>query len=406
MTLRLRTLPKATILFFMGLAAVAGANAVHAVGLEFRQAGDYVLNADEVQDRELWLAADHITVHGVMEESFFGVADSADLSGRFDKDVWVTAKEILFDGRAGENARFAARNSVVLHGQIESSLMAVAARTVKIDSQSVVRRDALLVAPNVLVQGHIGGRAAIWAKRAVISGPIDGTLHVRAEDITFLRGASIGGDLIYTAPRDLVLDERVPVGGRIERRDLPATGVSHGQHVLIQFFLFGAALVTGLLFTAGFPRYTGHAVRRIRLSFWTSALTGSLAFFLLPAAAALAMLTIIGLPAGALIALVYGILLYLSKIVVALALGGVLMQRRGPQPYFTAALTLAVGLLLLYFLAGLPIVGSVVTIAILFIGLGGLILGWTDVQYVQRPPPLRGAQASQPRTHDALSQEP
>jgi hypothetical protein len=46
-------------------------------------------------------------------------------------------------------------------------------------------------------------------------------------------------------------------------------------------------------------------------------------------------------PGGLLLAVMYAILLYLSKIVVALTLGGVLLApRSGPQPYAGAALTL------------------------------------------------------------------
>jgi hypothetical protein len=176
---------------------------------------------------------------------------------------------------------------------------------------------------------------------------------------------------------------------------------------MIQILLFSGALAAGLLFIALFPRYTGHAVRRVRRSFWNTALIGGLAFVLLPAAAVLAVLTVIGIPVGLLLAAGYLVLLYVSKIVVGLAVGGILLQRSGPQPYGSAALTMAVGLLLLYFLASLPIVGSIGTIIIMFTGLGGLILALADIQYGQRPPPLRGVrQTTDDRTQDTLSREP
>ena len=407
MSFRKRSLHHIATLLVTGLGLSGGLETADAGGLEFRQAEHFLQQVDERQPRELWLMAETITVWGHMDESFFGLAGTADLNGRFAKDVWAAAKQITFDGHVDESARFAARNSVLVHGHIGSSLMGAATRTVKLEPEAIVERDALLAAHNVIVQGRIHGRAAIWAKRAIISGRVDGDLYLRADDITFLQGAHIGGDLIYTAPRDLILDQHVHVGGVVERRELPATGVGLGQDLMIQFLLFSGALFTGLIFTALFPRYTGHAVRRIRRSFWNSALIGSLAFFLIPAAAVLAVLTVIGIPAGIVLAGAYAILLYLAKIVVALALGGVVLRRRGPQPYFRVAGTLAIGLLLLYFLTGLPIVGSIGTIAILFIGLGALILGLTDVQYGPRPPPLSGAQGSpEPRTRDALSQKP
>ncbi len=103
----------------------------------------------------------------------------------------------------------------------------------------------------------------------------------------------------------------------------------------------------------------------------------------------------------------YAIVLYLAKIVVALAVGGILLQRRGPQPYLATALTLALGLLLLYFLAVMPLVGGIVTMLVIFIGLGGLTLGIMDMQRKQQLPPVRERRTfTEVRTRDALSNKP
>ncbi len=392
------------LLFLCGLPFWLASPAV--AGLEFLQTSRYVLDPDAVQERELWLAADEITVHGTMEKALFGVGGSAELSGRFERDASLAARDILFHGHVAESARLAARHTVDMRGRVDSSLMAAAGRALKFEETASVQRDALFMAPTVLLHGRVHGRAAVWARRAILTGHIDGDLYVRAEDISILPGTRIGGNITYSAPHELVLDPSVYVGGQIERREISAPGLGAGQRLIVQFILFVGALITGLLFIAIFPRYTGQTVRRIRHTFWQTTLIGSLALFLLPVLAGLALLTIVGIPAGLLLAGTYLVMLYLAKIVVALAFGGMLLQRRGPQPYGRVAGTLALGLVLLYFLAGLPIVGSVGTIIIMCIGLGGLILGLSDVQYGQQPPPLRGVHTPKAeKPGDALSNE-
>lgn len=389
-----------------GLGCFADVRPGDAAGLEFLQADHFLQQTEDIQQRELWLAAERIEIRGRMEESLFAAADTAELSGHFAKDVWVSAKDITLDGQIAQHARFAASGMILVRGDIGSSLMAASSGSIKIEEGAEIRNDALMAAPTVILDGTIHGHASVWARRAIVTGRINGDVRIRAQEISILPGTHIEGNLIYTAPQEIAFDRRIYVGGNVDRRLEAATSGQYGQHLKIQFFLYSGALLAGLLFTALFPRYTGHAVRRIRHSFWQTALTGSLAFFLIPLAATLALFTLVGIPAGILLGAVYVILLYVAKIVVALALGSVLLQRRGPQPYRATALTLAVGLLFLYFAAGLPIVGAIGTIAILFVGLGGLILGLSDVQYGQRPPPQRGVQGPpEIRTRDALSHE-
>ncbi len=376
-------------------------------GLEFKRTKEFTLNAEDIQARELWLSAEDVAVYGSMEQTLFATTGHADLAGHFLKDIWISARDIVLSGHVRETARLASRQVTEITGRIDASLMAAAARTIKLEADAVVGSDAVLAAPHVLLHGVVQGRAGVWAKRAIITGRVEGDLYVRAEEITFLRGAHIGGNLTYAAPRELVLDRGIHVGGAVTRQDMPVSGMTGRQHIMVQLFLFSGALATGLVFSAVFPRYTGQAVRRVRRNFWNSTLIGALAFFLLPAIAVLAILSVVGIPVGVLVAILYAVLLYLAKIVVGLALGGVILQRRGPQPFGTVAVTLAVGLLFLYILAGLPIVGSVGTITIMFVGLGGLILGLADVQYGQRTPHDRGVQRPPDiRAQDTISYKP
>jgi hypothetical protein len=89
---------------------------------------------------------------------------------------------------------------------------------------------------------------------------------------------------------------------------------------------------------------------------------------------------VIGLPLGATVFAVFLVLVYLSKIVVGLVVGGILLRRRGPQPFGRAFTALAVGLVLLYFLTAPPILGVVVWFVVVVAGMGGLVLALSRSQ--------------------------
>jgi hypothetical protein len=158
--------------------------------------------------------------------------------------------------------------------------------------------------------------------------------------------------------------------------------------VIVSFYLFVAALMVGIPFAGLLPRLTGNAVRAIRHSSLKCALTGMLCFCLIPMVSTLVLLTLVGIPLGLAMLVVYVLMLYLSKVVVAIAVGGTLMRWRGPQPFGRVMLALSLGLVLLYTATTLPIVGAGVWFIVTFIGAGGLVLGGFQTQAVAEPPPL------------------
>ena len=349
---------------------------------------EYVLEPDAVEPRELWLLTDSLTVQGRMQQDLLALCQTATVSGQLDRGLWLAGQTIDFDGVVHGGARLAAQDRIRVGGRTGANLIAVAGQAVETAPAMWVGQDAWLVGRQVLLQGRIHGQATIHATRAELSGLIvGGALHFHGDELTVRAGTRIAGNLYYSSPQPPVFDpHNVWVGGQVEYVP-PASAGPFGRWTW-RVYLFGGALLTGLAFMALFPRYTGRAVRRVRRAPWPSALVGGATLILTPLLALLLVATRVGLPAGLLLAGAYGTLLYLSWIVVALTLGGLLLRREGPQPYRTAAAALFLGLLFLYFLNSLPIVGSISAVAAASIGLGGLILGMRDTAHRAQPPPL------------------
>lgn len=360
---------------FLALALLLCA-AADASATQFRKAEDYVLPEDQSAAEELWLLADTVDVRGTTDDDFFAAGNELTFSGEARSDVWAAGESVTFLGHGTHHVRLAGR-TLTVNGRIDRGL-AAAGNALTVSSETVVGGDALLAGESVVSGGRIGGNLRVVARSATVGGGIGGNLRVVGEDIVIMPGTEIGGSLTYTSSKELVLDRSVKLGGELIRKELQAgearAAPSLEQVLLTQGFLYLCALFVGIPFAALFPRFTGRAVRLLRQGPWKCLLTGVVACCLMPMVAFFALLTVVGLLFSVLLVQAYIFLLYLAKIIVALALASAILRRRGPQPFSRVFTALSLGLVLLYVLVALPAVGVFVWLLIVLFGLGALVL--------------------------------
>ena len=104
-----------------------------------------------------------------------------------------------------------------------------------------------------------------------------------------------------------------------------------------------------------------------------SALLGFSAFLLVPVAAGVAMVTLVGLPIGIAAALLFGPAPYAAKLPLAVCIGDRLLGLAG-RPSASPYAAMALGILLLYLLFALPYVGSLFWLAATWLGLGTMVV--------------------------------
>lgn len=396
-----RPLRVATLLLLARLALPADA-------LDFKSPERYELSADQSLSNELWLVTTEANLAGTFEDDLFVAGNRLILAGLFRGDVWAAGSEVIFGGRAERHARLAGK-AVTITGSVKGNLIA-AGKTVQLESSSRVEGDAVLMAENLVADGELTGKARLYATRVTLGGRVGGDVILQADDIVVRPGTEIKGDLVYTSSRDLILDQRVALGGQLIREEPAEASVSWPrlswrETASLQIAFFTAAMCVALPFLLAFSGYAGRSVRILRASVWKCLLTGVLAFGLLPMASVAAFFTIIGIPLSLLLAVWYALMLYTSKFIIALALGGHLLRRRGPQPFGRALGALLVGLATLYALTMVPLLGGAVSLMSLWLGLGAMILALfiTDVPV---PPPLPQPLDTFPRNDEPTTPAP
>lgn len=347
--------------------------AAHA--LRYQQSTNLFVGSDESLSDETWLIVErHVEFRGSAEDDVFLISTTADMAGAFSNDLWAVSSQVTLSGDVSGHARLAGR-TVRVTGRVGRNLGA-AGETVEVDTDGVIGREATLLGQDVLFKGQAASLRVI-ATKATISGKVNGRLRVAAPDIVIMPGTEIAGDLVYTSPQELVLDKRVVLGGELKRVDAPPGGASPPASESGTFsskaYLYMAALLAGLPFVGIFPHFTGRAVRALRQGVGRCALVGLVAFCLLPMISLFAIITIVGIPLGLVIGGSFVIMLYFAKIFVALAIGGALLRRRGPQPFWSVFTALSLGLLLLYLAAAVPVLSGIVWIVCALLGLGAMV---------------------------------
>lgn len=335
---------------------------------------EWTIPAGETSTNENWIAAEAIHIEGACTDDLYALTLRATLAGRFDEDVWLLSRDtISFSGRAKKQVRLAA-TTIELSGHHSRSCIALG-YSISATPESRFQTDLVLAGDTVLFSGQALGDVILAGSRVTVQGRVEGDLYLLSHDATVQPGTRVGGNIYHLGERDLALSRQVELGGETKRISAPWLGGPQTplSRLLDSLRWLAAAGLSGLLLMTLFPDFTGRSVRTIRRTPARALLVGSLAVLSVP------LLILVGLGAATvrplcLLALAYlGVLFYLARVVVALALGGLFLRRRGVQTFRRAAEAMGTGLLLLYLLGAMPIVGNVVLILTLCFGGGALL---------------------------------
>lgn len=372
----------------------------------FVQTNAFSLGPGETLASDLWLMANQIRLEGDVRDDVFLLATTsslwdddtqdglATLAGEFHNDVWAMGNTVELTGIVQDHARFLAR-TITLSGSIAGNSLFVG-NTIHLTRGADSAGDVWMAGENLIVEGSVEGNLTLIGKTVTLSGHVRQDVDVTAQDFVALPGTEIMGNLTYRCPREFVPDCRVIVHGQVIRDLIPEKpsgifGDFSLESFVYQTWLFLGALMTGMIFMAVFPAITGRAMQGLRYSLWKCVVTGGMALGLVPLVIVFSVISIIGIPLGLLLLATLGILVYLSKIVVAMALGTWLIRRPDPRGYGQCLLPLIVGLLFIYAGVNSGLAGLVLWLVITMAGLGALILtmfpGQHNTVTVLPPPP-------------------
>ena len=351
--------------------------------LERRSGETLVVAAGEVVDDDLAVSGRLLRIDGTVRGDLYAVAQHVTIAGIVEGDVIALAQEVVVDGQVQGNVR-AAGATVQINGVVGRNVSG-AGQLVRIGSGGRVGGSLLGAAETLSVSGDVGGSLAGVGESVLLQGRIGRGAELGTERLTLGPNASIGGDLTYHAERPIELRPGAVRGETLFRQLEQTERPSRAQRdqwrgfsrAVGNFFsltwLIGSALV-GLAMLRFFPRFVARYLEALESNVAGSLGVGVVALVAtLPVAIVLAI-TIVGLPAAALLAGGWMIGLFVGWLLLAVAVGGVLigLARRGAPRRLSWSFLL--GLVVLYVATHVPFLGPLIGGIGTTLGLGALVI--------------------------------
>ena len=274
------------------------------------------------------------------------------LEEEYSGPVNVFGGDVVLNGNFGGRVNVFGGN-VELNGEFDDDVMVYGGKVVA-GSGSVFHRNLNVTSGSFELQGHVGDDMNVFSPYAIIS-----------------EGSSIGGDLLYSSENIEILGD---VGGTVRRKlyteddrmgniSLPSMGWMR------LVFSFGYKFLMGAVVLAFFPVFFMDSARDAFDDWYRSFLTGIISLVLLPVLSIGLMITLIGIPLGMVLMVVFGVSIVLGFVAGAFEIGRRIMDRVG---YSNRWVNLSVGLLVALVVESIPVIGGIFKSVLVVLGVGAL----------------------------------
>ena len=328
----------------------------------------------EVREGDLYATGEAIRVDGRLAGDLVAAGQRVLVRGEVDGDLFAAGRTVDLLGPVGDSTRVAGEH-ITVDAVINGDLIAAGNRLQLLDG-AVIRGGLMTASSTVELEGMVEEDFRAAAGEVIVRGTVRGDAYVIADRLELAPGARIDGDLDYRTRIPLSAEEAARVGGTVRHGEPVDDEDSDGSWVgsiLFWGWQTGAALLAGLLAVALFRSGVQQLVSAIAGQPTLGALLGFGAFLIVPVAAVVVMVTVVGLPLGMIVMLLFGMALYVAKLPMAVWAGGRLLALVG-RPDASPYAAMAAGVLMLYLLFATPWLGGLFWLAATWLGLGAMVL--------------------------------
>lgn len=283
--------------------------------------------------------------------------------GNIGEDLYAAGGNILIDGAVTGNARLAG-------GHIQLS------------PQARIQGRVTLAGGEIDIGAQVGEYVRAAAGHVRFNGSAQGDVHLTARDVEIGPAAIIHGRLLYRSARPARIDPLARITGGVQRIAIASyteRAAQVGRVVAAIAYVLGllGLVLAGTLLILAFPRFMDAAARTLGTRPVASLVLGFALLITLPVAGILLMITLIGIPIGLLLFLLYPLALVLGYLLGAYSIGayGVARWRpAGAGARRTHVIALLATLVALAFIGMIPFIGGFILFAVLIAGLGAFTL--------------------------------
>jgi len=338
--------------------------------------GDVTVSQGSAADGDLVTAGRNVNIQSEIKGDLAAAGSNVTIAEPVRGYLLAAGSKVNINGSVG-NDLWAAGANVTVNAPVADNAM-LAGRTVILQPQASVKRDASVAGNSVEILGQVERNLKLVAAEARLASEIGGSVEARVGSLRVMPGAVIHGDLKVYGPNAPEISPEAKVLGRVdylqetfERRWSLMSWLGRWAFMSLALLVLGAATI------ALSALWTNRIAEKITRKPGPSLLTGLLGLILIPLICLVLVITIIGIPLAVVVIALYAVALLLSGVFVSYQVGGWLL-RRLKRPDVSPYARLAIGALAVALLASLPWIGWLFQLLILMVGLGALLLERRD----------------------------
>lgn len=349
------------------------------------------LNQGETLEGTGFFSGDTVRVNGNVNGPTFVSGGNIEVNGNIDGDLFVAGQSIRVAGNV-TGSIFVAGQDINISGKINNSIYSAGAN-LNIESQN--DGSAFLAGQNIFLKNpaKVGRDAFIAGAKVTADGTVGGDLGASAEDVTVLgtvgknvdleapkvkiEGATIDGNLKYKSENEATISQDSTIGGTTDWKKAESKKVASAFTLTVLYStlisIIGALIVW-------------FVVKLLRPLLWTTLAhtflssplktmgVGFIAIFLIPIISIILMITIVGVPLGLILMPLYIIVLYISKIIIAVALAESFKQQFNWKDKHMGVWLVLLSFIILAVIGFIPYIGPIFQILMAIAGFGTVIL--------------------------------
>jgi cytoskeletal protein CcmA (bactofilin family) len=342
--------------------------------------------ADQTIEGNLYVGGQSITIDGIINGDLICGTQVLTINGQVLGDVICGAKNININGTVNGSVRVAGE-TIVLNSRVERNVMTFGSN-VSLGTNAVVNGEMLVAAAFSDIRGQIAGDLHGVAANLDLAGSIGGNVRLRlnenqktdAKSLIVEKTAQVNGDINYTAGTAGTVIEGAKIGGQINySAPVKKQSLNWGEvHAWTRLFSIFSALVVGLVLISLWGEQLKEIAKNFPKNIGPSLGWGAIITFLTPIVSFVLILTIIGAPLALIFFALWLIALYLSKIIVGIAIGLWLMKKIKSDKKTSLMLPMIIGIILTWLIYSIPVFGWILCLMAVWLGLGGLFLYWKE----------------------------
>jgi len=334
------------------------------------------ISVNETVDGNFFAAGNMVTIAGTVNGDVFAVGNNITISGTVNGDVFAAGSSIDISGNVNGNVRVVG-STISVRGTVERNLMAAGANLL-ISPTATIGRHLTFSGASLVLDAPVGGQIDAQAENISLNSSVGGDAAFELGGkgkLTLLSKASLEKDLFYRSLKEAEFKDGAQVFGETTYTPwVKAVKKAKVAGIFATSFLIGKLInlvslfILGLIMILLVPKPMKQFNEFAKKNFWACLGLGLVFLIITPVIAVILMFTIIGIPLAFITLAVYGIALYFTKALAALAFGKLITDWLKWKIHLWVSLL--VGLVVLSLIMLVPIIGWLVGFVIFLWALG------------------------------------